>query len=100
MRTLIAAALLIASQVPSVATKRILLSSMSTQSLMNLCSKAGSTHVPVDCTGYFLGIFDQMSSSGLICPSESPLLGAEAIVIALKSLQDHPESWQERKRRE
>ena len=68
---------------------------MSTQNLMNLCPKAGSTHVPVDCTGYFLGIFDQMSSSGLICPPESPLLGAQAIVIALKSLQDHPESWRE-----
>ena len=95
MRTLIAAALIIALQVPSVARERILLSSMSTQNLMDLCPKAGSTHVPVDCTGYFLGIFDQMSSSGLICPPESPLLGAEAIVIALKSLQDHPENWHE-----
>ena len=56
MRTLIAAALIIALQVPSVARERILLSSMSIQNLMDLCPKAGSTHVPVDCTGYFLNV--------------------------------------------
>jgi hypothetical protein len=41
-----------------------------------------------------MGVFDQMSVSGLICPPDNPTGGTEqAIAVALKALRDHPENW-------
>jgi hypothetical protein len=48
----------------------------------------------VDCSGYILGVFDQMSFSGAICPPNNPDgLGAQAVAVALKYLNDHPKDW-------
>lgn len=47
-----------------------------------------------DCAGYILGVFDRMSLSRLICPPENPSGGsAQAVAVALKFLNDHPERW-------
>jgi len=81
------------AQVPSIAAERILTSSVTTPDLIEVCPKEGSTHMPFACTGYIFGVFDQMLSSGLICPSETPGLGAQAVAVALKFLNDHRESW-------
>jgi hypothetical protein len=48
----------------------------------------------MDCAGYILGVFDQMSFSRLICPPDNPSgLTAQAVAVALKFLNDHPEKW-------
>jgi hypothetical protein len=40
-----------------------------------------------------LGVFDEMLISHLICPPKSPGLTAQAVAVALKFLNDHPERW-------
>jgi hypothetical protein len=47
-----------------------------------------------DCSGYILGVFDQMVLLHLICPRSNPSgLTAQAVAVALRSLNDHPEKW-------
>lgn len=79
------------AQVPSIAPERILTSSVTTPDLMEICPKEESR--PFQCTGYIFGVFDQMSASRLICPPETPGMGAQAVAVALKFLNDHRESW-------
>ena len=67
VRNLVAIAFLIVSQVPATATEAIITSSMSTAALMDGCRRAGDT-LRADCAGYIIGVFDEMSSSRLICP--------------------------------
>jgi len=53
-----------------------------------------STTLRMDCAGYILGVYDQMSFSRLICPPSNPSGGtAQAVAVALKFLNDHPEQW-------
>ena len=93
MRTLIAAALLIASQVPSVEAGQVWISTVSTTDLIDTCHGAKNT-LSADCAGYIIGVFDTMSVSGLICPPPNPSgLTEQAIAVALKFLNDHPEQW-------
>jgi Rap1a immunity proteins len=41
-----------------------------------------------------LGVFDQMALSRLICPPDNSTgLTAQAVAVALKFLNDHPERW-------
>jgi hypothetical protein len=41
-----------------------------------------------------LGVFDQMALSRLICPPDNSTgLTAQAVALALKFLNDHPERW-------
>ena len=41
-----------------------------------------------------MGVFDQMVLSHLICPASNPSgLTAQAVAVALKFLNDHPEKW-------
>ena len=48
----------------------------------------------MDCAGYLMGVFDQMSISHLICPPHNPNGGtAQAVAVALKFLNEHPEQW-------
>jgi hypothetical protein len=93
MRNLVAIALLIVSQVPAAATEPIVVSSMSTAALMDSCHRAADT-LRIDCAGYIIGVFDEMSFSRLICPpNNSDGLTAQAVAVALKFLNEHPEKW-------
>jgi Rap1a immunity proteins len=48
----------------------------------------------MDCAGYIIGVFDEMSFSRVICPPHNPDGGtAQAVAVALKSINDHPEKW-------
>jgi hypothetical protein len=89
---LIAAAFALGLSVPCVADDYLRASTMDTVQLVDSCRKAGDP-LRIDCAGYILGVFDQMVFSRLICPQDSSGLTAQAVAIALKSLNDHPERW-------
>ena len=62
-------------------------------SLVDRCRVVGNP-MRVECSGYILGVFDQMSVSRLICPPNNLGGGtAQAVAVALKYLKDHPEKW-------
>ncbi len=92
MRNLIATVLLIVPQAPTGADA-IVASSVSTTELIESCRRAGNT-MRMDCAGYMMGVYDQMSFSRLICPPRNPNGGtAQAVAVALKFLNEHPEQW-------
>jgi len=93
MRSLIVVALLIVLQAPSVAGEQFFTSRISVTELIDNCRKAGDRLLRYDCAGYFMGIFDQMSFSEQICPPQSDVISRQAITVALKFLNDHPENW-------
>ena len=69
------------------------LSTLGTATLVKTCRDAGDP-LQDDCSGYILGVFDQMVLSHLICPRSNPSgLTAQAVAVALRSLNDHPEKW-------
>jgi hypothetical protein len=69
------------------------LSDVDTATVTDSCRAAGDT-MRIECSGYILGVFDQMVLSHLICPPSNPSgLTAQAVAVALKSLNDHPEKW-------
>jgi len=85
-------ALLIAS-LASATAQGVLQSSVTTNAIVESCRRA-SDHLQMDCAGYILGVFDQLSLSGLICPPINPSGGsAQAVAVALKFLTEHPERW-------
>lgn len=93
MRTPVAILLFILSQAAALAEQPIVASSMTTTELVETCRRAGNT-LRADCAGYILGVFDQMSLSRLICPPDNPSGGsAQAVAVALKFLNEHPERW-------
>jgi hypothetical protein len=76
---------------PSVADDVLRLSSVSTAELRQACR---GDPMQFDCAGYILGVFDEMALSHLICPPENSAgLSAQAVAVALKSINDHPEKW-------
>jgi hypothetical protein len=92
MRNLVAIVLLMVSQTPGCA-EGIVASSVSTTELIESCRRAGNP-MRLDCAGYIVGVFDQMSFSRLICPPRNPNGGtAQAVAVALKFLNEHPEQW-------
>jgi hypothetical protein len=93
MRNLVAILLLIVSQASAFAEQPYVASSMTTTELVEACRRAENT-LRADCAGYILGVFDQMSLSRLICPPDNPTGGsAQAVAVALKFLNEHPERW-------
>ena len=97
MRNLIAIALLIASHLPTKAAEEVLIvSSVNTATLIDTCRQATAMGHPLrmDCSGYILGVFDQMSFSGVICPPHNMDGGpAQTVAVALKALNNDPENW-------
>jgi hypothetical protein len=94
MRTPIAIVLLILLQASASADDLIVASSMTTSDLIESCRRAGGNTLRADCAGYMLGVFDQMSLSRLICPPNNLGGGsAQAVAVALKFLNAHPEQW-------
>src|SRR6266403_345997 len=92
MRSLVAIVLLVVTQAPAVA-QEIVASSVSTTGLMESCHRAGN-QMRMDCAGYIMGVYDQMSLARLICPPRNPNGGTgQAIAVALKFLNEHPEQW-------
>ena len=76
---------------PCVADDFLQLSTMNTVTLAEYCR--GDPMRP-DCAGYILGVFDAMILSHLICPPINPTgLTAQAVAVALKSINGHPEKW-------
>ena len=68
-------------------------SSMTTADLLTSCRRAANV-LQLDCAGYIMGVYDQMAFSGLICPPGNPTGGTgQAVAIALKYVNDHPERW-------
>jgi|SRR5712672_1251241 len=93
MRNLVAIAFLVVSQPVAAARDAGIVSALSTQDLIVRCRKA-SDPMRVDCSSYLLGIYDQMSFSGLICPPDNSTGGGlQAVAVALKFLNEHPEKW-------
>jgi Rap1a immunity proteins len=86
------ALMLIASPIASPA-QVVYLSSVNTADLIASCRKAENP-LQLDCAGYILGVYDQMSISGSICPPSNPG-GAttQAVAIAIKYLNDSPDRW-------
>jgi hypothetical protein len=69
-------------------------STISTREVMESCRRAGDHPLRIDCSGYILGVFDQMALSRLICPPDNSTgLTAQVVAVALKFLNDHPERW-------
>src|SRR5258706_13472318 len=92
MRTLFESAPLMPPKAPAGADA-IVASSVSTTELIESCRRAGNT-MRMDCAGYMMGVYDQMSFSRLICPPRNPNGGtAQAVAVALKFLNEHPEQW-------
>jgi hypothetical protein len=78
---------------PAIAGQAMFGSSMTTTVLLDACRRAGDP-LRADCAGYILGVFDEMSFSRLICPPDNPGgLSAQAVAVALKFLNGHPEQW-------
>ncbi len=93
MRILIATVLLIASQVSASADQSVVVGSVTTPELVQRCRSAGNTLL-MDCAGYIIGVFDQMSVSHFICPPRNlNVVTAQAVAVALKFLNEHPEQW-------
>jgi hypothetical protein len=68
-------------------------SSVTTSVVVENCRRA-LNHMQMDCAGYILGVFDELSLSGQICPPVNPSGGsAQAVAVALKFLTEHPERW-------
>ena len=94
MRSLMAILLLILLRSTANAEQAVVASSMRTSDVIESCRRAGSTPMRMDCAGYILGIYDQLSLSRLICPPNNPAGGSsQAVAVALKFLNDHPERW-------
>jgi hypothetical protein len=69
------------------------LSAVGAATVTNSCRQAGDP-MRIECSGYILGVFDQMVLSQLICPPSNPSgMTAQAVAVALKLLNDHPEKW-------
>ena len=69
------------------------MSTVGTTSVTDNCRHAGDP-LEIECAGYILGVFDQIVLSGLICPRPNPTgLTAQAVAVALRFLNDHPEKW-------
>jgi hypothetical protein len=69
------------------------LSALTTGVLVNTCNGSSANMLSFDgCTGYILGIADQLSLSGAICPREGPAT-LQFSAVARKFLTDHPEKW-------
>lgn len=82
----------IATEAPADA-QEIMASSVSTTGLIESCRRAGD-QMRMDCAGYLMGVYDQMSLSRLICPPRNPSGGTgQAVAVALKFLNEHPEQW-------
>jgi Rap1a immunity proteins len=80
------------AEAPAVA-QEIVVSSFSTTVLIEICRRAGD-EMRMDCAGYIAGVYDQMSLSRLICPPPNPNGGTgQAVAVALKFLNEHPEQW-------
>jgi hypothetical protein len=48
----------------------------------------------MNCAGYIMGVLDEMIVSELICPPSNPKgFAAQAVAVALKFLNDHPDQW-------
>lgn len=93
MRIFFAIALFILSQVPARAEEsNFITSSMPTWAVIETCRKAGDVN-RIDCSGYILGVFDAASYAGLICPPTLQGATAQALAVALKYLNDHPQEW-------
>lgn len=93
MRNLIAIVALVFSQVP-VNAQPIVASSVTNVELIESCRRTAGNTLSLSCAGYILGVFDQMSVARLICPPINPDGGSvQAVAVALKFLNDHPEKW-------
>jgi hypothetical protein len=69
------------------------LSALTTAVLVNTCNGSSANMLGFDgCTGYILGVADQLSISGAICPGEGPAT-LQFSAVARKFLTDHPEKW-------
>ena len=83
----------IVTEAPADAQEEIVASSVSTTVLLESCRRAGN-QMRMDCAGYIVGVYDQMSLSRLICPPRNPNGGTgQAVAVALKFLNEHPEQW-------
>jgi hypothetical protein len=74
----------------------VIVSTIDSSKLVELCNKSSTEILNADfCTGYILGVFDQLSIGRIICV---PIGGTgrtyQALAIARKYLNDNPERWQ------
>jgi hypothetical protein len=75
------------------AAQEFVASSVHTTELIEVCRRAGN-QMRMDCAGYIMGVYDQISLSRLIWPPRNPSGGTEqAVAVALKFLNEHPEQW-------
>jgi hypothetical protein len=65
-----------------------IVASSSTTVLIESCRRAGN-QMRMDCAGYMIGVYDQMSFSRLICPPRNPNGG----LPSLWRLNSYPEQW-------
>jgi hypothetical protein len=91
-KLLAAILLLMASHIPSDAQIQIFTSSVNTADIVTSCRRV-SNPLLVECAGYILGVYDQLAISGLICPPSSGGGTSQAVAVALKFLNDHPDRW-------
>jgi Rap1a immunity proteins len=93
-RSVVVILLFIVSQTSAFAEESYVASSMAVTDVLETCRRAGSNIMRADCAGYILGVYDQMSLLRLICPPNNPTGGsAQAVAVALKFLNEHPERW-------
>lgn len=69
------------------------LSTMTTADLVQACNRPRQELAMDFCTGYILGVYDALSLSREMCPRESSAATLQAVAIARKYLNDHPELW-------
>lgn len=71
------------------ADRPVVVSSLTTQQLIEHCRGKDTDPTPNFCTGYILGEFDTLSLSHQICPSPAGVSNIEALAAARKYLRSH-----------
>ena len=67
-------------------------STVTTEQVLSACRQNPSRLRADLCSGYILGVHDQMSASRMICPPPGAST-EQAMAVVVKSLNDHPEQW-------
>ena len=75
------------------AKPQIVVSSLTTEQLVERCRGKDTDTAATFCTGYIIAAFDTLSMTHQICPSPKRASTLQAVAMARRYLRVHDEKW-------